>query len=386
MPIFFNYYQSIVLILVFLSLGSPVQAQKAQADSLLLIGDYNKAIELYESLPESAMNYFHIARAYTNKGGTSKALEAYDKSISLDAAAPLSRYNRAKLLLASNDVIPASIAFSKLSNQYPYNPSYAYYKGQSLEKLNSIEQAMDVYENVLKLDSGYRKARVALVPLLIKNKEYTLAVRYCEEILTNQPDDIQFNSLIAQAYFYSKVYFKAIEHLEHLFTLGYDTDFNRRILALSYFQSNNWEKALENINIYIEQYDNSSSEMYFVKSQAHSRLYQYDEALDAIEYSILYKRPDIHKEYVQMATIKAAQQDFKGTFESMLLAYEENREDKIVAYQLARAADSYFKDKKSILAYYERFLEKYGKEGAYGEYAQSRANDLKKEIFMKIED
>ena len=235
-------------------------------------------------------------------------------------------------------------------------------------------------------DSDYRRARVELVPLLIKKSETALAIKYSQEVLDENPNDIKFNSLIAQAYYYAKIYSKAIVHLERLFEIGNDTEFNRRTLAISYVQDGQWEKGIENIDIFLKQYDPKDADLYFFKSKAHLRLQEYDEAQDAIEYSILYKRPSIAQEYLQMASIMAAREDFKGTFETMQLAVKENTEDDIAAYQLVVAADRYFKDKKSILKYYERFIDKFGTSSDYAEIAEARANDLKKEIFMNVEE
>ncbi len=385
MPKIFHSFQRVVLIVLFIMMHGIFYGQ-INADSLMEAGAYNKAIEWYQQQPATAAIYNKMARAYSSQGSTGKALKAYEKSIQLDSTAVLPRYNRAKLLLATNQILEASMAFYKLKSQFPENATYAYYHAQTLEEIKSVKQAMDIYEVVLQLDPNYRKARVALVPLLIKNREIPLAIKYCKEVLEQNPDDLQFNSLIAQAYYYGKMYQPAIDHLERLFELNYDTDFNLKILALSYFQFKEWDKSIQSIDRYLDQYDSKNSELYFVKSQAHLRLQQYEAAQDAIEYSILYKRPSIAQEYLQMAAIKGAQEDYKGTFEALLLAYEENKEDEMIAYQLALAADKYFADKKSILKYYERFLNKYGSESNFGSYIQDRANDLKKEIFMNVED
>jgi predicted Zn-dependent protease len=352
------------------------------ADSLMELGDYKNAIIAYNREEPTANLQFKIARAYTATGNVTQGIDFYKAGLALDSTAVKPRYELARLYLNTNDPINSLLLLNTLTAEFPENPSFKFYKAQGLELINSESQAIDVYENVLKLDPDYRNARIELVGLFIKKRETFPAIKYAQEALDKDPDDIKFNSLIAQAYFNARIYSKAIMHFERLFELKNDTEFNRRTLAVAYLEDAQWQKAIENFDIFLKQYDAKDAAVFFMKSKAHLKLREYDKAQDAIEYSILFKRPAIDVEYLQMAAIMAAREDYKGTFETMKLAYQENSEDAIIAYQLAVAADRYFKDKKTILVYYDRYLNKFGASSDYGEIVSSRASDLKKEIFM----
>ena len=361
-------------------------AQVQVGDSLMELGDYKGAIENYLNAESSPQVQFKIARAYNATGNTTKAIESYQLGLKTEFTDARPRFELGRLYLSNNQPIEALMLFRKLREEFPENAAYGFYFGQGLEKINSEDQAMDVYENVLTLDPDYRNARMELVVLLIKKRETAQAIELAALELEKNPEDVKFNSLIAQAYFQSKIYSKAIEHLERLFELGNDTEYNRRTLGMAYFEDTQWQKAIENFNIFLEQYDDKDAALYFAKSRAHLRLGEYDKSQDAIEYSIMLRRPALHQEYLQLGAIKAAQEDYKGTFDAMQLAYAENGEDPIIAYQLAVAADRYFKDKKTILAYYERYLNKFGSDSGYGDYANARASDLKKELFMSADN
>jgi|GEM_PF-1103858 len=373
---------TLLLFCLILSGIAKTTAQTQAGDSLMELGDYKGAITAYNQLEPSATLQFKIARAHTATGNTFKAIQAYENGLKTDSTAVKPRFELGRLYLNTNDPINSLIIFNRLTSEFPENASFKFYKGQGLEFIKAEEPAMDVYEEVLKLDPDYRNARMELVALLIKNREMGLAVSYANELLKEYPDDIKFNSLIAQAYFNDKIFTMAIDHLEHLFELKNNTEYNRRTLGVSYLQTAQWKKALEQLDLFLKEYDDKDAGVYFMKSQAHLKLQEYDKAQDAIENSIAIRRPALHQEYLQLATVMAAQEDFKATFEAMKMAHSENAEDPIIAYQLAVAADRYFKDKKSILGYYELYLNKFGSEGGYGEYASSRASDLKKELFM----
>lgn len=363
-----------------------IQAQIHKADSLLELGDYKNAIVAYSAAPVTAATQFKLARAYTATGNTVKAIDLYEQGLELEPNATKPRFELGKLYLNNNQWVESVILFQKLNQEFPDNATYLFYKGQSLERLNASDRALDVYENVLQLDPDYRNARMDLVALLIKKRETALAIEYAQQALDRNPDDIKFNSLIAQAYFYNKDFKEVIKHLEHLFELGNDTEFNRRTLGMSYLEDRQWAKAVENFDIFLKQYDDKDAAIYFMKSQAHLKLQEYEKAQDAIEYTIMFRRPALHQEYLQLAAVMAGKEDFKGTFEAMKQAHTENAEDPLIAFQLAMAADRYFRDKKAILGYYERYLNKFGTDSSYGEHATARASDLKKELFMSADN
>lgn len=360
--------------------------KQRRADSLMNIGDYQNALKEYAGMEESAAIDFKVASAYTAMGNFSKAIAAYEKGLKLEESTVKARFELGRLYLNNNETVKSLLIFGKLTGEFPENATYAFYKGQGLEQLRSEEQAMDVYENVLKLDPEYRRARIELVPLLIKKRETALAIKYSKEILEEDPDDIKFNSLIAQAYYFSRNYEKAIKHFEKLIQLGSEFPYNQRTLAVSYYEDTQWEKVIENFDVFLMDYNPKDAEIYFLKSISHARLQEYDEAQDAIEFAIAFKRPAINQEYLQLASIHAGRQDDKAVFNTLLKAQKEYPEDRIIAYQTAIAADRYFKDKSAIVKYYERFVDKFGKDDTYGSYASKRAAELKTEIFMKAKE
>ncbi|OUS21611.1 hypothetical protein A9Q93_00495, partial [Nonlabens dokdonensis] len=195
------------------------------------------------------------------------------------------------------------------------------------------------------------------------------------------PNDIKINSLIAQAYLGAKHYDKAIEHFELLFKLGNDTDFNRKNLAWSYFNDQQWQLAIENYEKYNRDYEDKNSLIYFIMSKAYLQLDQLEQAQDHIEQSIQFKTPELHQEYLQLATVYVRLGDFKNAFYATKKAKNEKPEDDVLGYQYAIAADQYFADKEKKLSYYEEFIEQYPT-SRYQEMANARAKDLRKEIFL----
>ena len=366
----------LILIVLLTYLSSPAQFQVA--DSLVQAGKYQLAIEEYEKIPDSE---FKLAKAYVQLGDVYAALATYEKGFKKDSISTTPRFEYARLALRNNDPVTAFGMFDALIKEVPDNASYRYYLGQALVDLSNDAGAISAFAKAVSLNKSYRAARIEWIKLLIKNRRFNDAVITAQPALELYPNDIKINSLIAQAYLGAKRYDKAIEHFELLFKLGNDTDFNRKNLAWSYFNDQQWQLAIENYEKYNRDYEDKNSLIYFIMSKAYLQLDQLEQAQNHIEQSIQFKTPELHQEYLQLATVYVRLGDFKNAFYATKKAKNEKPEDDVLGYQYAIAADQYFADKEKKLSYYEEFIEQYPS-SRYQEMANARAKDLRKEIFL----
>ena len=116
-------------------------------------------------------------------------------------------------------------------------------------------------------------------------------------------------------------------------------------------------------------------------SQAYLKLGKLDLAQDYIERSIAFKTPELHQEYLQLATIYVRQEDYKNAFYATKKAKKEKSDNDLIGYQYALAADQYYADQSKKLEFYEEFIITYP-ESPYQEIANARAEDLHKELFL----
>jgi predicted Zn-dependent protease len=353
-------------------------AQTSVADSLLQIGNYQAAIERYKMEPESE---FKIARVYTQMGDVYAALASYEQGFKRDSLSVKPRFEYACIALGNNDPVIAFDKLSTLTAEVPDNASYHYYTGKAYGDLNNDAAAISAFAKAVSLNTSYRAARIELVKSLLKNRKFYQAIQSAIPGLEIYPKDIKMNSLIAQSYLGGQRYDKAIEHFELLFSLGNDTGFNRKNLAWSYFNDRQWQLAIDNYEGYNQDYEEGNSQVYFIMSQAYLKLGMLDLAQSYIEQSIAFKTPELHQEYLQLATIYVRQQDYKNAFYATKKAKKEMPDNDLIGYQYALAADEYYADKSDKLKFYEEFIKQY-LESAFQELAHARAKDLRKEIFL----
>lgn len=375
------------LTFLFLFLSSCVVfAQLDQGDELSKTGNWKAAIAAYKSAPASAQKDFKLAQAYSQLGNTFKAIQFYENGFATDSTAIKPFYEYGKLLINSQQNDKAILVFQNLIEQQTENATFHYYLGEAWSGLNQNEQAITAYAQALQLNEEYRAARLELVKNLIQKRDFAQAVRLAKTGIAMDPDDVKMNSYLAQAYVNKKLYMLAIPVFEHLFELGNDTEYNRNGLAFSYYMDQQFEKAIEQYQFYMRDYDDKKPNVYYNLSVAYMKLEQYLEAIDAIEIAIALRRPLLDKEFIQLAAVHARNGDIKNAFFALKEAQKERSDDPLINYQVAVAADRYFKDKNTIISYYEKYLELHGENSDYGALASERLSDLKQAIFMDGDD
>lgn len=377
-------YKKYFLILTFISLISHAQINKG--DELTQTGNWKAAITAYKAAPHSAIKEFKIAQAYSQLGNTNKAIKFYESGFAIDSTAIKPLYEYGKLLNNSQQFVDGVSVFQYLTAQQPENASFHYHLGEAWSGFNQTEQAVAAYKKALELNNDYRAARLDLIKNYIQIRKFNKAIGYALQGIDMDSKDIKMNSLLAQAYVNSKLYGKAIPVFEHLFKLGNDTEYNRNGLAFSYYSDQQFEKSIEQYQIFMEDYSDKMPHVYYNLSVAYMKLEKYKEGIDAIETAIALKRPLLDKEYIQLSAVHARNDDIKNAFYALKMAQKERSDDAMINYQLAIAADRYFKDKKTIIPYYEKYLEIHGKQSDYGTLASERLTDLKEAVFMNNDD
>lgn len=368
-----------LIVFVYLQNGN---AQITVGDSLFNTGNYTASINAYHNSGTSALKHFKIARVYQQLGATSKSIESYHNGFLIDSVNIQPRFNYGKLLLNTQQPIPAINVFIKLTNDQPSNASFHYYLGKGYETITKADSAIESYNKAVTLNTDYRSAHLGIVKNQIILKKYIEAIRYSAQYLNKNPNDTKMLSYNAQAGLKAKWYDKALESFKKLVELEKTTDYNIKGIATCYLQETEYEKALEYLDLYIKMYDDNNSGIYFQKAVALMKLNRYEEAIAAMETSIAIKRPALDQEYLQLAAIYARKDDLANAFKSLQTAQKENSKDPLIGYQLAIAADRYFADKNTIISYYQRYVDQFGKETTYGELAAARLSDLKKDVFM----
>jgi len=151
-------------------------------------------------------------------------------------------------------------------------------------------------------------------------------------------------------------------------------------LAISYHKTNQFEKAIDQFTILINTYDDTNPTYHYNLGKVYMSLKEYENAKRHIEISIVLQDIPLDEEYISLSYIYDREKKYKEEMEVLEKALKENSTNEIAKYRLAIAADNYFKDKETVLRYYNAYLDMYRETGKMREIVKQRVSDLKKEL------
>lgn len=371
-----------IIVIVLLSISFIAEAQSvsalAVADDFYKTGNYSKAIEGYVALSETEYA-FQIAKSYEAIGNSNEAIKYYEIGLKNDPENQVALSNYGKILSTTGQLVKADSVFANLISLYPTNPNHFYERGVLAEKRKD-SLALRYYLSATLFDINHQNAIYRLARHWTTKRDFMAAGTFIERGLKANPNSNRFLTLNALVYYHSKSYHGAITAYEKLLALNQSNTQLHENLADSYMETLQFEKAIEQLTILINEYNDKNPGYHAQIGRAFSALKEDEKAIRHLELSIALQQVSLDKEYMLLSYIHKRKGDYKKVFETLGLAVEENPESEMVQYQYAVAADNYFKDKNSVLRYYERFLKKFGETGQFRELAKQRVSDIKEEL------
>lgn len=369
---------TVVLFSIFKAEAQDVSAL-AIGDSLYSLGDYNKAILMYNKIPNDDEKQLKLAKAYEAIGNSSQASMYYKMYLEKKPEAILTAYNYGKLLLNSGDLIKADSIFTKLSKTNPNNPNFQYYRGLIKEELKDTT-AFNYFLQTYTLDNNHQNALYKITKFNLENREFTKATPYIEKGLKADVNSVRFITLNALKNYHTKEYHNAIAAYLKLIELKQSNTQLHENLAISYHKTNQFEKAIDQFTILINTYDDTNPTYHYNLGKVYMSLKEYENAKRHIEISIVLQDIPLDEEYISLSYIYDREKKYKEEMEVLEKALKENSTNEIAKYRLAIAADNYFKDKETVLRYYNAYLDMYRETGKMREIVKQRVSDLKKEL------
>lgn len=378
------------LILIVLLLSFKVGAQSAstssvlqKADSLYGIGDYSNAIQHYKILTIDSAIAFKIAKAYVAIGNISQALNFYEQAISetdLPGKEHIQlKFEYAKLLGQSLKYQEADSILKTLTLEFPSNPNFIY-QSALLKETQNDSTAIDAYKQVFRLDPNHLNAVYKLARNYIENRKFIAAETYINKGLAVDSNSIRFLTLRGIKQFHLKDCHAAIATYQTLLSLGESNIQILENLANCYSYTNQFEKALEHYNLLIEDFDNKNPKWHIKVARLYRSLNQYENAKRHLDIAIEIQEIPLGNTYLELALIYKREGDYKQEMKALKAAINLAPLNEMAYYNLAVAADNYYRDKKTILLYYQDYLKHYSEKGRMRSLAKQRVADLKKEL------
>ncbi|TMM58374.1 tetratricopeptide repeat protein [Maribacter algarum] len=368
----------LILLLLFFKAEAQTSAL-AIADSLYAIGNYTKAINFYAEVGSQKGN-LQIARAYNSIGNYAKAIAQYESLIGRSPELQIARFELGKLYLKTKRFDEGRKLFAGLVGDDANNPEYLYYQGESFRELDQGASSLVAYKKAVEVDSTHLKSIFQLGKHFVITREKANALEYLNKGLKFYPDDVSLINLKALALFNNDNYEEALPLFESLIDLGEKKEFVYTKLAYCYFKTWEFEKAKSTYKHLIAM-DEDNEDAYFNLGHVFFKDRQTDSATYYIKKSIEVQKVTFEKEYESLARFARTEEDLNTSLKYYRLAFDEDRTNYRVYYQICALMDQVSNDPKVKLEYYENFIKKFGKKKPYiSDFVLKRISEIKQEL------
>lgn len=370
------------------------------ADSLYTVGNYTKAIQQYQLIPDQNQNAkitLQIARSYRGLGNKKEALLAYKNSLEKNPEQPVAATEYGRLLITRNAFASADTIFKDLTRKYPDNPEYFYQRGRALKQLEKKKdttseakerlKSEEAFSKAVQLDSTHIKALYQLGLHHLTHRDYPVVEKICFKAFESDPDNAEMVNILAQNYYLRGWYLEAITWFEKLIELGQSNPYIHNSLGVSYHKKNKYEKAIGQYLILLR-IDDEDYGIHHILAELYGKVKNIEKTEYHAKQALYFKDLPLDDIY---QTLGQAYQ-FNKRFEKAIKEYRKvlkTRPDNIeMDYKIAICADNYYKDKNEVVALYERVIEKYDGDTDYRskfyiDISERRLKKLKEEIFLE---
>jgi tetratricopeptide (TPR) repeat protein len=351
-----------------------------KADSLMALGNYSKAIELYKIHDNQTIVNQKIAYAYEAIGNYTQAVQYYEYAVNNQPENTLLNYQYGQLLSKLKKYPEAKTVFSDLINKDPQNPNFLYELGLIFEKTND-SLTLPTFQRVFNLDNNHQKAIFKIARHhLVKRKHDSVSI-YVDNGLKSYPENVELISLKAQNYYWLQQYENAITWFEKLIDLGESSQQIHEMLSFAYKENYDYDLASKQLEIALK-YDPKNADNLFRVGQYYYKLSDNVKAEKYMNAALLLMDQPLDREYRELAVVYNFQKKYPEAIQALNKSIKENPDNEYTHFILAYTKESYYADLQSKIAVYNRFLEKFP-DGQFKPMVERRLEDLKKQQFLE---
>lgn len=356
-------------------------------DSLYAVGEYKFIIDYFETNPpDNFRTQILLAKTYQSKKIYESAISSYDKALSNKSDSPKYQFIFAKLLKKKSQYKKADSLLVHLHKKYPNNSEFAYQLGLTKAELNDISP--DVYfVKALENDASHQPAAYTLGEYYLKIKSYAKAEEVCTSALQYNPKNTKILGLLGQIYFRQRKLEKSIETFKTLEKQIKLPKFIIEKLAIAYANTNQFEQSITYYKRLLEIAPKDFKYHYQI-ARVYSAKGELNLAQTHALFSISNKDTSLDTERFNLALILISKKDFKFAIIILEKVLEENPFYERAQYELAMAADQYFKNSKDKLPYFEAYEEKFQnlENSKYKSIIYRRLTDLRRDLHFEKSD
>ena len=353
-----------------------------------IIGNFNKAIDYYKKALEVDDNEdinVKLGNAYNAAGLSTKSILIYEGIIEKDTSNLLIANSLGKLYLGANTSKKAEQLFRFLKNKDTLNPNYPYQLAEALSKQNKPFEMGQSYLDAYNLDTLHIKSIYELAKFFKELKYKDSTMLFIDKGLKIDSTSVNFLQLKANELYFSKDFKQTINYLNKLDSLNFISVNTYEMFGMCYYNLNNFDLAEANFKkaLRIER-DNPKilyrlGTLYYEKNDMKLAKFY-------LMQSVSYGKGDLDKQYFLVGVIEKEENNLKSAISFFNEAIKNNFNNYKALFELATTSDTYYKDKKIALKHFQKYLERFeSKDQEMTVYSINRIKEIKKQFFIEGE-
>jgi tetratricopeptide (TPR) repeat protein len=279
-----------------------------------ILENYGNALNLLEESlrknPNQLDAHSQLGYLHSKLGQFDKAVEAYEKAISIDPSNYRDSFGLAMAYIKLDQPQKAAAPLVQCTQQNPDFPDAFYNLGLVYEALGILDKAADAYQNFIKINPGPAWTGYSqLGSVYNKLGQYDKAIAAFQEVIKSNPSDLKANYNLAYAYDMSSEFSQAAMIYKKLIGLNPDdakTYYGR--LFLLYDKAGDYANAIETCKILISQAPDNHENL-FNLGIIYLKKRDYQNALESFQKALTLK-PNFDKAYYNIGLVYYSQEKF----------------------------------------------------------------------------
>lgn len=360
-----------------------------RAQQLMQTYEYQQAALLLQALIKedslARQPLWLLAQAYAQLGQSAAAKQELLQLTALEPTHKPALGLLGQLSLGETNYLAAAEYYSRLLELDSTNAYFFRQRAIAAEKTGDRFIAINCYEKAIALAPQDVESLTELAELRLKQEESERAAALVQKGLQQDSLNLRLWRLQAKISYKLEDYKKAVEAVAYPLAAGDTAQYYTQVLGISHFHLANYTEAILWLS-HLESHGLDTEVLYYYLGMSYRNAGESSTGIAYLEKAAKKGVSDnLSHYYTQLAVIHEEKEDHQKAIKAYKLAYKTSGE-RLLLYHLARNYDSYYKDKRVALNYYQKFLNEADTTNkAYQDYARYRASELKEHMHFNID-
>lgn len=237
------------------------------------------ALKAVSLAPERSLHHAVLADLYALAGDDDRAVDGYEKAISLEPENQRVRLILTTILIRKSEFPKAVMHLNWLIDQNPDLVVAHYYKGRINMETGKYAAAEESYRRALALNNRLEPALFDLGTLYQMTGKLYESVEIYDQLLEFYPDNVGVRERLIDLYTKLKQPEKAERQLEEIKKYSRPGEPGRQALGLIYLKQGKLDESIEELNLIVSAFPDDDKSRYYLAT-AYTQKGETEEALD----------------------------------------------------------------------------------------------------------